>query len=390
MAIISSVPEHKRTSKGSGNPITNLAYGFGVTKNCIQITDKRVLARNNNATRKRRSDAGENVFTSNKKRAAVFTPLHYYKKWRRLNAPGEVFDDLELASEFKSLNEMETQQFEEGAASFQEQGPYLTSEVGRYLRLTNGRITWRQMETSIGGGDNQVKPVSHVTIMTYVMSLPDSTYTSTRIFPMLTAQSKMFRKRWAIAWHLFWEGAKCVAQAVQFVLFQDDEKWFYSLVVRTHNKMVPMLGCVPDTHSVHHKCHIGKVMCLVTTAFAPHNNNFETGGRAYKVDCVRIGGMVKAKKDSYRRVYRNDGTYHYPKIPENILRREGEKYFESWEIQGVSEGTAKNPKFSLLKYKQERLKAKLDALKQQITHETGKIVVLYGQTYNAPPTRLKN
>jgi hypothetical protein len=34
------------------------------------------------------------------------------------------------------------------------------------------------------------------------------------------------------------------------------------------------------------------VMCLVTTAFAPHNNNFERGGRAYKVDCVQIGGMV--------------------------------------------------------------------------------------------------
>jgi hypothetical protein len=50
-------------------------------------------------------------------------------------------------------------------------------------------------------------------------------------------------------------------------------------------------------------------MCLVMNAFAPHNNNVERGGRAYKkVDCVRIGRMVKAKKDSYHRVYRNDGT----------------------------------------------------------------------------------
>eukprot|EP00978_Attheya_sp_CCMP212_P046191 scaffold378327_cov47-Attheya_sp.AAC.1 len=81
--------------------------------------------------------------------------------------------------------------------------------------------------------------------------------------------------------------------------------------------------------------------------------------------------MQKAKKNSYSRVYRNDGTYHYPKDPANILRREGEENFENWEIQGVSEGTAKNPKFSLLKYKQERLRIKLNAaLKQQITHET--------------------
>jgi hypothetical protein len=26
----------------------------------------------------------------------------------------------------------------------------------------------------------------------------------------------------------FWEGAKSVAGRVQFVLFQDDEKWFYA------------------------------------------------------------------------------------------------------------------------------------------------------------------
>jgi hypothetical protein len=177
-----------------------------------------------------------------------------------------------------------------------------------------------------------------------------------------------------------------VAGKVQFVLFQDDEKWFYALVVRQHNKMVPFFGCMPDSHSVHHKSHIGKVMCLVTTAFAPHNNNFERGGRAYKVDCVRIGGMVKAKKDSYRRVYRNDGTYHYPKNPDNILRRKGEEYFESWEIRGSDEGTERAPKWSLLKYKREHLREKLDALKQRISHETGgKHVVFYGQTDNATP-----
>eukprot|EP00978_Attheya_sp_CCMP212_P039543 scaffold206637_cov55-Attheya_sp.AAC.1 len=82
--------------------------------------------------------------------------------------------------------------------------------------------------------------------------------------------------------------------------------------------MVPFFGCMLDSHSVHHNSHIGKVMCLVMTAFAPYNNNFEKGGCAYKVDCVRIGGMVKVKKDAYHRVYRNDGTYHYPRNPDNI------------------------------------------------------------------------
>eukprot|EP00978_Attheya_sp_CCMP212_P031554 scaffold119792_cov34-Attheya_sp.AAC.1 len=74
--------------------------------------------------------------------------------------------------------------------------------------------------------------------MSYVMGLKDSCYTSTRIFPML---KKNIRKRWAVAWHIFLEGAQSVAERVQFVLFQDDEKWFYALVVRQHNKMVPFL-----------------------------------------------------------------------------------------------------------------------------------------------------
>eukprot|EP00978_Attheya_sp_CCMP212_P038298 scaffold188563_cov69-Attheya_sp.AAC.1 len=236
MAIITSIVPETMRLEGS-HPVADLAYGFGVTRQCIQELDRRVLSRNNDASRKRRCDAGETVFTSNKKQAAVFTPLHFYKKWRRLNAPGEVFDDLELGRELELLNERDTQHFEEGAASFQEQAPYLFSEIGRFLCQTKGRITWRKIATAVGGGEKSVKPVSHVTIMAYVMDLPDSTYTSTRIFPMLTAQSKMIRKRWAIAWHLFWEGAKCVAGGVQFVLFQDDEKWFYSLVVRQHNKL---------------------------------------------------------------------------------------------------------------------------------------------------------
>jgi hypothetical protein len=56
--------------------------------------------------------------------------------------------------------------------------------------------------------------------------------------------------------------------------------------------------------------------------------------------------MQKAKKDSYKRVYQEDGTYHYPKIPENKLRMKGEMYFESMEITGSNEGTATDPKLS--------------------------------------------
>ena len=66
------------------------------------------------------------------------------------------------------------------------------------------------------------------------------------------------------------------------------------------------------------------------------------------VSLVRVGKMVKATKDSYKRVYKDDGSYHYPKIPVNKLRSKGEEYFQSCEITGSAEGNDKSPKMSLI------------------------------------------
>ena len=74
------------------------------------------------------------------------------------------------------------------------------------------------------------------------------------------------------------------------------------------------------------------------------------GGEAVKISLVRAGRMEPAQKDSYRRVYKQDGTFHYPKEPENLLRKKGELYFKPLEITGSSEGTAKAPKFPLTKF----------------------------------------
>ena len=38
---------------------------------------------------------------------------------------------------------------------------------------------------------------------------------------------------------------------------------------------------------------------------------------------------VQAKKDSYKRVYNDDGTYNYPRVAEIIIRKKGEFYFEN-------------------------------------------------------------
>jgi hypothetical protein len=41
-----------------------------------------------------------------------------------------------------------------------------------------------------------------------------------------------------------------------------DEKWFFAIVVRKHNKSVPFLGVLPVHHAVHHKSHIDKLMVI--------------------------------------------------------------------------------------------------------------------------------
>ena len=100
-----------------------------------------------------------------------------------------------------------------------------------------------------------------------------------------------------------------------------DEKWFWSIIVCQNLKYVPFLGIEPVQHVVQHKFHLDKIMGIASTAFVPWNNNIEAGGDAHLVSLTQVGRMVKAKKNSYKRVYKNDGTasYPYPTVPENIL-----------------------------------------------------------------------
>ena len=76
--------------------------------------------------------------------------------------------------------------------------------------------------------------------------------------------------------------------------------------------------------------------------------------------------MVKAKKDSYSRVYQPDGTYHYPQVEANLLRKQGEEYFKNVELTGNSNGTEKDPKMSLLEQYEETI---MPALKEKVVEK---------------------
>jgi hypothetical protein len=71
----------------------------------------------------------------------------------------------------------------------QQQAPFLISEVKRVLQLTNGSITWQQIASQITS-DDTVEIISPNTIMNFVMSLPESSYKTTRIHPHLLAHHK--------------------------------------------------------------------------------------------------------------------------------------------------------------------------------------------------------
>ena len=90
------------------------------------------------------------------------------------------------------------------------------------------------------------------------------------------------------------------------------------------------------------------MMVIASTAYLLHNKYTTKGGRTRMVSLVRVVRNLKAKKDTFGLVYREDGTYHYPKSANNILRKNGEFYFTPIEITGSSEETEKNPKFRLL------------------------------------------
>ena len=124
--------------------------------------------------------------------------------------------------------------------------------------------------------------------------------------------------------------------------------WFWSIVVRRNLKCIPVLGIEPGQHGVQHKSHLDKTMGIASTGFIPTNNDITKGGVAHLVSLTRVGKSEKAVRNTYKRVYKPDGTYHYPKVQSNVLRKKGQFYFKNLEITGSSTGTTKNPKFCLL------------------------------------------
>ena len=157
-----------------------------------------------------------------------------------------------------------------------------------------------------------------------------------------------------------------------------DEKWFYAIRTRANCKVLTSIGLEPSDYRAHHKSHVGKEMYVVVTAYVLNDNNIEKDGTAIPVSCVRVGKYVTQTKNSYKRKYKEDGSYTYPQTEENISKRAGQVYFKSFDLRGSSEGTVKKPKISLLKIYKEHIIPDLQSKVVDVYNNNGqrKVVIV--------------
>ena len=375
--------------KGQG-PIPLLQHAFDVGRTKVRGCVEEYHKKNGNMKRKKRSDAGRTLVNSDKKRKQQCTGFTYFMKLKRMQHSGEVLSNDELKQSYENLSEAERLSCVQGAATMKTQLENLEGEVKRVMQHTRGSISWERLAVQIAGGEKNVQPIGADALRRWVMGTDGFRYMETQTLPQCASErTKQIRMKWTIAFHLFWEGAKMVAQKVQVVYTNIDEKWFYALVIRRHGKVVPAFGVSPCFHRIHHKNSVDKLLVICAIAYAPTGNDPRSGGWGYKLLMSRAGGKVKAKKNTYKRVYKDDGTFHYPQIEENLIREKGKEYFENWEITGSREEKNGAKKFSLKKWLEEEYTPKVLALAQQIESETGKRVVIRDGWDNATPHKEK-
>ena len=117
-----------------------------------------------------------------------------------------------------------------------------------------------------------------------------------------------------------------------------DEKWVHAVVTRSNIKVLESYGIDKRYHYAHHKSFIDQVIFVVINGFIPEDNDIMgNGGRSIKVSCVPVGDYEEAKRDSYKRVYDDEGGFTYPHIHQNIERQKGKLYWNNKTLCGTTD-----------------------------------------------------
>jgi hypothetical protein len=108
------------------------------------------------------------------------------------------------------------------------------------------------------------------------------------------------------------------------------------------------------------------------------------------LDFTRAGEYEIAQRDTYQRVYANNGTYTMPRNPNNRLHVIGEEYFVGMEITGSAKQKGGKKKFLMLDFFKNPLLPKLDMKAEELTQKLYKRIVVRYQHNNAAPHMAKN
>ena len=220
------------------NATSKISYAWGIDRRHVnRLVQREITVGNTN--RKIRNDAGQSFLNSENRRVKFITARTVFLKAKRIeNRGNEPLTRDQIESSWLSLSDASMHQFQLLAVDHRERCKTLLADIGSILRRTRGRLTWQQLTSSLCG--EGIPFISHVSIADNIMKLPESRYTTTRIFPLLNEATKKRRLEWALNFWVFWNSAKLTSTIV--LLCHMDEKWFYSLVTITNNKWVPFLG----------------------------------------------------------------------------------------------------------------------------------------------------
>ena len=243
----------------SCHPVQLLNYAWGTSRNASNIFLKEVLAKG--GVRKKRSDSGLTILNSDYRRKKEFSPYYCFKKTRvhTLKQDCVKINSSSIKAEWLAMGKELKREYEIQSDYWIKRSSFLIEEITKFLEITNGFASWKSLEEHLQGGATNPKMISRETIRRAFMSMDGSKYISTNFLPALNESSKTKRMNWSVNFWLFWDTAKIFKRKTRILLVHMDEKWFYSMVLRRHSKMIPVLGIIPKNTHVHHKKHIDKV-----------------------------------------------------------------------------------------------------------------------------------
>ena len=139
---------------------------------------------------KKRTDSGETIFNSQKKRQQYFTGYSNFKRSKNMTKR-HAFDENamsvdEIKEEWEQMGEEQRRPYLLAAEAELHRAAYLENHIARILQKTQGSITWRQIQSQLADSNGNPPIISYQTIRRHIMGLKGSCYKTNRFKPSLS------------------------------------------------------------------------------------------------------------------------------------------------------------------------------------------------------------